>query len=209
MAAIALMLLIILAFTTIKWIQRQEDRADSQPVGSPVPWIGNDAWRGLCTGSLPRLIGQLTPTIQGPDLVQVTPGDLARIPGANPPGEPSTSAPPLESLRHLLLGTTGPFQLHNPLWPVCCNTLGTLVNSQGRGTPLTTLEAQAGPLDQAYLENELAGWGGAGADPTPYFERGWSEILEGIRERSHTGQGINLFRCARCDRHYVASCSPG
>ena len=119
MAAIALMLLIILAFTTIKWIQRQEDRADSQPVGSPVPWIGNDAWRGLCAGSLPRLIGQLTPTIQGPDLVQVTPGDLA------------------------------------------------------------------------------------------YFERGWSEILKGIRERSHTGQGSNLFRCARCDRHYVASCSPG
>jgi hypothetical protein len=209
MAAIAFMLLILFAFITIKWIQFQEDKADSRPPGSPVPWVSDDAWRALSTGGPPRLIGQLTPTIVGPDLVRVTPGDLARIPGGVPPKEPGAQALPLEGLRRPLLGTTGPFQLHSPVWPVCCNTLGTLINSQGRGIPLATVEARVGPLDQAYLENELAGWGGAGADPASYFKRGWSEVLEGIRGGSHTGQGINLFQCTRCERHFVASCSPG
>ena len=183
-------------------------------MSSPASWISDKVWTALSqrtsnqkkraeyTGGNPR------ETIRSPRLLEVTDFDRRRIPSPATASHTLAQSPNLPTLRRRLLSTHGPFQLRSPIWPVCCATLATLIQSQGKGVSLKTLEETHGPQDQAFLENELRSWGGPNACHDTILRQGWGDILTEIRANRHSGTGLNLFRCKLCQRHYIASCSP-
>jgi len=210
----ALTVLFLLSFIIILAVQRlgsPAPKSGSQPV---TPWIDLKVSKELSPEVLPLKARQLSPlgkpqTILDPELIEVSPWDWERIPGKRPiETHQSPSASQLRELKRDLISTECSFVLRSPAWPVCCEQLGVLIHSQGHGISLAQLESECGPLDQAFLENELKTWGGPGADLQTYFNQGWSEILTQIREGTHSGQGLNFYRCQACHRVYISSCSP-
>ena len=214
MELIAVILLMLTALGSLKLLQALDKRSEARPKSAPIPWIRDPVWTALVRPDhaspfqLRNLADNPRETIRNPQLLEVTPGDLQRISGPAAPCAAPLEQSRLSALRRALLSTRGPFALRSPVWPICCATLSTLVHSQGKGVSLSALENQTGPLDQAFLEKELQGWGGPNADLEATFRRGWGGVLEEIRTGLHSGAGINLFRCGTCQRHYVASCSP-
>lgn len=78
-------------------------------------------------------------------------------------------------------------------WPVCCDRLAVLHFHNGAGE---TLDAalDAGILDDCLLRE--------GA-PAPSEDRAqWAEMMERVRKRKHSGEGMSVFRCAACGRLY-------
>jgi len=95
-----------------------------------------------------------------------------------------------------------------PYWPVCCEALATLINTEGAGHTLADIEAAAGPLDSSHLEADLT------EDWTPnspqhlaeVVQAGYREEIALMRHDGGLGDGFNVFQCRRCGRVYIASC---
>ena len=178
---------------------------------SPFPWLSDDIWSGLERQEGPFLPPRRDArgTIVSPQLTLATDADRARIP--KHPLVQDLPVPP-ESTgtehREQLIQTKAIGQLRMPVWPVCCNRLSTLINFQGIGRPLADIESEAGPLDQAFLERELRGWGGPTADNQEILATGWRDVLADIRNGNHDYQGMAFYQCRACGRYYVASCQP-
>ena len=211
---ISLILLLLITFLVILGVQRLGSSATKLGNHFRVAWIHPTLSETLPHETLPFRKRQLGPdgkpqTILNPQLFEVTQWDWERISGTIPPTNYRKLAPEiLGQLENQLLRSPGSFIFRSPSWPVCCSQLGVLLHSQGKGIPLSELESENGPLDQAFLENELRTWGGPQAEVEGYFAKGWTDILMQIRAGTHSGQGINFFRCDNCKRIYIGSCSP-
>ena len=211
---ISLTSMVLLAFLIILGVQRLGGSSTKSANRSTVPWIHPGLLRELPRETLPFRKRPLGPdgtpqSVLNPQLFEVTPWDWERIPGTIPPTEHQTlSSEKLAQLQNALLRSPGSFIFRSPSWPVCCSQLAVLVHSQGKGISLIELEREYGALDRSFLENELRTWGGPQAEIEDYFSKGWTDVLEQIRAGSHSGEGINFFRCSRCDRIYIGSCSP-
>jgi hypothetical protein len=196
------------------WILQRTERRAPAPSRSPVPWLADPVWRRLNpAGYAARraaLVGPALGTaVVRPSVIPVTDDDRDRAPVLP---EPRGAVPPAgtvdEQLRRLR-DTPGSGRIHSPVWPYCCERLATLIACQDGGERLAEIEASAGPLDRAFLDGELDGWGGPGADRAALERQGWSAVLAGMRDGTHTGQGIAIYCCRACGRVYVASCAPG
>ena len=214
MTTIFLILLFLLGFLAVLALQRFGGASVDTESQAPIPWIH------------PLVIQELTARISAfdqrrwttkqhhqsivtPTLIDVTASDWERIPGNLPvKAHKKTSLERISDLEQLLSKTPGQFVLRAPIWPICCNQLCILLQSQGKGLSLNHLETKHGKLDRCFLENELKTWGGPQANLQSYFATGWSEILLQIRSNKHSGQGLNFFQCAQCTRVYIGSCSP-
>ncbi len=207
-------LLFLLAFIVILAVQRLDGPASKTGTPSSILWIHPTVLQALPQEKIPfnkrRLNRKRQPqAILDPQLLEVSTWDWERIPGSIPPERYQKLHPNhWDTLENQLLETVGCFILRSPCWPICCSELSVLVYSQGKGISLHHLESEHGPLDQAFLENELKTWGGPKAKLEEYFVEGWSSILAQIRAGTHSGQGINFFRCENCNRLYIGSCSP-
>ena len=204
----------LLTFIVILGVQRlgADDSSTANP--TPIPWIHPALLKALPQEKLPFKerrfnLNKQPQAVLEPQLLEVTAWDWERISGTIPPDHHQKVHPnDWAKLENQLLETAGPFVLRSPCWPICCSQLAVLLSSQGKGISLKDLESENGPLDQAFLENELKTWGGPKAKLEEYFSQGWSGILAEIREGAHSGQGINIFRCENCKRLYIGSCSP-
>jgi hypothetical protein len=187
------------------------------PVPSPVAWVSDQVWTWWARDLDPDA---LAPPITEPEVIVVTDADRARAPvgrplSFGPAPEPGT----VDELRRRLLSTP---RLSNrgtecATWPVCCQRLSTLIWNEGMGPSLAELEA-AGPLDRAYLEEEIrTGWGSPEAVAQGLRE-GYGPALRALRSKPGFfallfgavagGDGINVFQCRTCGRLYVGSCHP-
>ncbi|MEZ4270279.1 MAG: hypothetical protein R3C68_02215 [Myxococcota bacterium] len=209
MLVTAMVLLVAIAMLVLLWMRRGGSRAQGQ-VKSPVPWISDDVWQGLFPqGFLGRRNLTAGKLIVNPDPIEATDADRSRAPVAPiPEGVQPSPRGTLASLRKLLQSLPGPQSIRSAVWPICCGRLGTLISRQGGRKQLAHIESIAGPLDQAYLEREIDDWGGPETDTQTLKDKGWSDVLAGIRRGEHSGQGVNIFQCRGCGRVYVASSGP-
>ena len=210
-AAVILLTLGVLLFL------RRLDSADPEAATSPVPWLSDDVWAELNPqGFLARRALLGSPVVTDPDLIEVTDDDRRRaptMPDASSCGERSGLWPRHRATRtrddHVrdLLATPGSGSINSAVWPLCCAALAMLIWRQGGRKDLLAIEARCGALDMAFLEGELASWGGSGSNDE-FQEHGWHDILELMRRGDHSGEGMNIFQCRGCARLYVASCGP-
>lgn len=192
---------------------RQRDSGHSPEHGvqashsSPVPWVSDEIWTSW-TASEPD---QERPALRDPRLYIVSRDDLRRAPvgsietGAEVPAW-TTFDVNLRQLQALRLSSGG---LLDPSWPMCCGRLATLINQEGYGRSIASIEAETGPLDLAFMEMEI--W----HDWAPQDQRaldaafagGYGELFQELG-REDALQGVLLFQCRACGRIYVGSCAP-
>lgn len=197
MIAAALALLVVLTLAVLWILQRTIRVAPSSPQ-SPVAWLDDAVWKTLREDRLMRRA-----LVKEPQVVFADDSDRARAPHGGG-GRAALALPRARSFyAHELARLRAQPSVRQAVWPICCGQLATLCYAQGRGTSLAEIEA-VGPLDHAYLEEEIRGWG----SPQSFAERGWGEILAQMRAGTHTGEGINIFHCRCCGAFYVASCAP-
>lgn len=95
-----------------------------------------------------------------------------------------------------------------PYWPVCCEALATLINTEGAGHTLADIEAAAGLLDGSHLEADLTeDWiPNSPQHLAEVVQAGYREEIALMRHDGGLGDGFNVFQCRRCGRVYIASC---
>lgn len=173
---------------------------------SPVPWISDEIWSSWQTGDP----GSNFPAFRDPRLYVVTRDDLTRTRSATvDSGAPIPAWRTFyENLNQLQSLRSASGQIRDPTWPMCCGRLSTLINEEGNGRSLASIEAETGPLDLAFMEMEI--W----HDWCPRNERdverawqtGYRKILDEGRKDDDLG-GVLLFQCRACGRVYVGSCN--
>ena len=79
---------------------------------------------------------------------------------------------------------------------MCCDRLATLINRQGDGIPLGTIEAETGPLDHAFLIRDLrSNWScRTEAEIAAAMSGGYAEPLKNLREDAVV-EGLVIFQC--------------
>jgi len=210
-ALVAGAVVLLITFATLISIQRMTPPEPPQATGSPVAWVADEVWQRLNpSGFLARRVVavQPGPVVIGPHMTPATRDDHLRVPQMLVRSD--AEIPPTGSLaeqRARLLKTPGGGQIKSAVWPVCCDRLGTLISCQ-QNDALAGIEQVAGPLDRAFLAEELNSWGGPNADVSSFRDHGWREVLSRMRTGAHSGMGINIFQCRACGRLYVASCAP-
>lgn len=123
------------------------------PHSSAVAWVSDEIWTSW-TASEPD---QEHPALRDPRLYVVSRDDLRRAPvgsieaGAKVPAW-TTFDVNLQQLQALRLSSGG---LLDPSWPMCCGRLATLINQEGYGRSIASIEAETGPLDLAFMEMEI------------------------------------------------------
>lgn len=185
-----------------------------EQVSSPVPWITDEIWsRWVWSHRLCGPSGETEPfpVLRDPRLYVVTRDDLARAPIAS--SEPGAALPAwklydenLKELQSLLADFVGIF---DPAWPMCCGRLATVINEQGLGRSLASIEAETGSLDLAFMEMEIwHDWCPRNeGEIARAWQTGYREFLEKARKGDAFG-GTLLFQCRACGRVYVSSCTP-
>ncbi len=210
-ALIAAATVLLLTFATLFFLQRLTPPELPPAVESPVGWIADEVWLRLNpSGFLARRVVavQPGPVVIDPHLTPAVRDDHLRVPQMLVRSD--AEMPPtgtIDEQRERLLTTPGAGQIKSAIWPVCCDRLGTLISCQ-QNDLVAEIEASAGPLDRAFLCEELNSWGGPNADVESFRDAGWSEVLGRMRSGAHSGMGINIFQCRACGRIYVASCAP-
>ncbi len=188
----------------ISHVRRLLRRPPPPPVPSPVPWVDDLVW---AVWSRRPAESSVTP-IWEPQLREVSAEDRSRAANATRSGTPSPRGT-LEQHAQLLQSTPPVADgVLRPYWPVCCESLATLINAEGAGRTLADIEAAAGPLDTSHLEANLT------EDWTPtspqqlaeVVQAGYREELALMRRDGGLGDGFNVFQCRRCGRVYIASC---
>jgi hypothetical protein len=179
------------------------------PAASPVPWIADEVWSAWqYWGSDP--LPPDFPTIEYPDLFPADAADLERVPrGEVPAGVPVPPPGRYEELVQLLAKTPPSVGVRHPAWPMCCDRLATLINHQGDGVLLDAIEAEAGPLDRAFLIQDLrSNWNcKTEAHLVDAMSRGYADLLKALREDGVV-EGLVIFQCRSCGRFYVGGCHP-
>jgi hypothetical protein len=89
---------------------------------------------------------------------------------------------------------------------VCCERLCTLIWNEGVGPDIVALELELGPLDRAYVEQEVLTEWGPPEHARALLDQGFGPALERIRRGKVSASGVNLFQCRACGRLYLASC---
>lgn len=175
---------------------------------SPVAWVSDDVWSAWqYWGSDP--VPSDFPTIEFPDLIPADAGDLERAPRAEiPPGAPVPPPGRVKELAQLLASTPPSVGVRHPVWPVCCSRLATLINHDGDGVELEKIESETGPLDRAFLAQDLRSNWDCRSDEqlADTMRRGYGESLEQLREGGV--EGLVIFQCRSCGRVYVGGCHP-
>lgn len=175
---------------------------------SPVAWISDDVWSAWqYWGSDP--VPSDFPTIEFPDLIPADAGDLERAPRATiPAGVPLPPPGRVTELAGLLASTPPSVGVRHPVWPVCCSRLATLINHDGDGVPLDRIESETGPLDRAFLAQDLRSNWDCRTDEqlADAMSRGYGESLHALREGAV--EGLVIFQCRSCGRIYVGGCHP-
>jgi len=223
---IALLVLWLLRYT-IRPTAHHTATASSTP--SPHRFVSDAVFQNLLNRRHPaavfgdlaaRLTPQSPPKVLTPTVVKVTDDDKARLPAftdsASLPKCAAATSPQSASERHsvitdpksILEHTDLPVQLRSPVWPVCCTTLAMLINSEGAGMPLSAIEEAVGPLDMAFVNAEIATWGGPHTSLDALRAAGWQNIMASIRDGGHKGAGLNAFTCPHCYSVMLCSCAP-
>jgi hypothetical protein len=175
---------------------------------SPVPWISDEIWSSWVAQGSDE---EEHPALRDPRLYVVTRDDLRRAPsatideGAKVPRW-ATYRANLEELRHLRVRSGG---VLDPSWPMCCGRLATLVNQEGEGRSLPGIEAEAGPLDLAFMEIEVwHDWAPQDQETVDSaFRTGYRDLFNHLGKDGPL-EGLLLFQCRACGRIYIGSCTP-
>lgn len=183
-------------------------RPQPDPVASPVAWISDEVWSAWQYWGADPVPPEF-PTIASPDLIPADAGDLDRVPRASIP--PGVRVPPpgrVDELAQLLASTPPSVGVRHPTWPVCCNRLATLINHDGDGVPLDRIECETGPLEHAFLAQDLRSNWDCRTDEqlADAMSSGYGESLRALREGAV--EGLVIFQCRSCGRIYVAACHP-
>lgn len=184
-------------------------RTPPEPTSSPVAWIADEVWSAWRYWGSDPLPADFT-TIEFPDLFPADAADLERVPRCTVPL--GVSVPPpgrFDELVQLLATTPPSVGVRHPSWPMCCDRLATLINHQGDGVPLEAIEAETGPLDHAFLVQDLrSNWNcRTEADLAEAMRGGYAEPLKSLREDGVV-EGLVIFQCRSCGRVYVGGCHP-
>ena len=177
------------------------------PQPSPVPWVSDEIWTSWAVGGS----DQKYPALRDPRLYVVSRDDLRRAPiaaveiGAKVPPWTTFSANQ-QQLQELTLDSGG---VLDPSWPMCCGRLATLVNQEGYGRSIGSIEAETGSLDLAFMEMEIwHDWSPRDQEELDLaFATGYEDLFKELG-RDDALQGILLFQCRACGRIYVGSCTP-
>ena len=184
-------------------------------LASPVPWISDliwSHWRELRMGAGISEASETLSILRDPRLYIVTRDDMRRAPVASIE-QPHPVTPAWkqydDNLQELQLLSGDFVGVRDPSWPMCCGRLATLINEQGAGRSLASIEAETGPLDLAYMEMEIwHDWCPRNLKEVEQaWQTGWQEALKPVRECEAFGGGL-LFQCHACGRIYVGSCTP-
>jgi hypothetical protein len=186
----------------------------TRPVQTPrrarCPWIADEVWSawqywgsdpvpaGLPHHRIPRPVsGGRGRSGARPSLATVPPG--ASVP---PPGTlRRTCATPGQ---HAALCRRSPPKLAHVL-----HRLATLINHQGDGVELEKIEAETGPLDRAFLIQDLrSNWNcRSDADSQMRCVAGTQNPSSSCDEDGVV-EGLVIFQCRSCGRVYVGGCHP-
>lgn len=179
-----------------------------QHVTSPVPWIDDRIWsRWMWDRRLTDLHhdGEWE-TLPEFRLFVATPADRARAPVAPvPEGAPVPPVGTYAQHAALLRGTPPAPGILCASWPICCDHLATLIHEQGAGAGVNDLEGHTGPLDHAFIEEDLIE---GETDPRIIrndLSAGYRDTLATAR-RLGTADGLLLHQCRTCGRVYVGAC---
>ena len=198
---------LVLSSLTVLWVLQRCAPEPDRAQGAPVSWLADSVWRRLQPFQTRWLVGSVL--VRSPTLTSANGQDHERVPRLSlKPGLPVPPEMKAQPALRALATMTGPSMICQPVWPYCCNRLATLISWQGGAADLTRIEQEAGPLDQAFLAEEFASWGGGAEEQERFYQAGWSEVLAMMRSGRHSGQGVNIFQCRACGRIYVASCAP-
>lgn len=188
------------------WDRLRGRRAQGPVESSPVPWLSDPVW-----SAWPHEPGKKWRCpVERPWVLAVWDSDRERAPRWPVPEGATVPEPGSVADNTALLATTpGTGRgTRSPVWPVCCERLSTLIWNEGVGPSIPEIEAAVGPLDRAYLEQEvLTEWGPPEHAPA-LLEQGFGPTLERIRRGKLDKSGVNLFQCRSCGRLYLASCKP-
>ena len=181
-------------------------------IASPVAWVSDAVWsRWMWDRQFADLTNeQEWVTFPEPRIYPATEGDLVRVHPARVPQDARLPPPgSVEAHRRLLESTPPALGVQAPSWPVCCDRLATLIHDQGTGCKVNEIEAQTGPLDRAYLEQEVRNdWcTRTAAELEQALLLGYRDELECIR-RQGAADGVIFHQCRACGRVYVGSCHP-
>lgn len=179
-------------------------------IPSPVPWIDDRIWsRWVWNRQFADISDEAEwETLPEFRLFEATPADRARAGVAPiPEGAPVPPAGTYAQHQALLRSTPPAPGIQCASWPICCGRLATLIHEQGTGANINEVEAHAGPLDHAYIEEDLI----EGEDKPKVIEgllaAGYSDSLAVAREQNGT-DGLLLHQCRACGRVYVGACHP-
>jgi len=177
-------------------------------VRSPLPWIGHAVWKQLVSGRRSALQSRAAVLVEHPTVLSVNKDDLSRSPIIRVGGGKYAPVQNKQDAYLLLTTQKGRGEIMNPVWPLCCEGLTTLVGHHVSKESLGRFEADAGPLDHAFIAEELHEWATTDGEREQVMLLGFSQILADIRMEKHSGMGVNVFRCARCTHAFIASCGP-
>jgi hypothetical protein len=184
--------------------------APIERVPSPVPWIDDPIWsRWLWDRQFADLSEEAEwETLPEVRLYVATPADRARARVAPiREGVPVPAEGTFNEHKALLRSTPPAPGIQCASWPICCERLTALVHEQGTGVDINELESQIGPLDHAYIQEELI----EGQDKPRVIQSllsaGYRDSLAIARQQSGA-DGLLLHQCRACGRVYVGSCHP-
>lgn len=176
-------------------------------MASPVPWIADQVWDCWNPHGSECVDGRAP--VEEPQLEPVAKADLLRVPRKSVSVDPALLPPrgiPEQQRALLEESPKSACSTFCPVWPICCERLTTLVNSQGAGLGRLELEA-LGPLERAYLETEFQYSARVSRTTREQYEAGLSQLLDELKQKGAV-DGLNVFQCRTCGRSYVASCHP-
>lgn len=188
-------------------VERSSDHPPGGLVESPVPWVSDQIWTSWSGGGS----DEKYPALRDPRLYVVSRDDLRRAPIASI--ELGAKVPPWatfnanqQQLQELTLESGG---VLDPSWPMCCGRLATLINQEGHGRSIGSIEAETGPLDLAFMEMEIwHDWSPRNQEELDAaFAVGYRDLFKELG-RDGALQGVLLFQCRACGRIYVGSCTP-
>jgi hypothetical protein len=99
--------------------------------------------------------------------------------------------------------TLGAGSVQGAHWPLCCDRLTTLVFLHGAGIDGLVLIDRGGA--RGCLLASVAQAAGQALDEAL---TGWDALVEQVRRRRHSGEGMALFHCRACGRVYGAYAEP-
>lgn len=160
-------------------------------MASTLAFISDELWDFAAARAAPE---DFTYSIaEDCEAVEVSADDLSRAPVVGLPGERPVPLDPDPA--RLLAEATGPVRVRGALWPVVEGRLAVLVFLDGRGQVYHPL-IKDGTLDSCVTDatGEVNGQTRAEA-----LEE-WSQLLDKVRRRKHSGEGVALFRCSLSGR---------